>query len=383
MTGVKYLIITLPADAAYIVPGDPEWFATSGATCHKLINILWKNLMLLILVLLSSEYVFPPREQLILFSCHKLVFIIRDFNKSDIREAIHTEIHMFREIYPSWEHDLLLEDTADFLEESGFLFCAIINNEWRDRERLGFIEGNIALFLLVVNLICLQHRDQLFRWLGDAGGHYRRHIHLFLILHDQLVQGEITILIHPVAKEVKTIRHIGPVLERAKEDRVFVPSLLLHLPFLLAGVVGEHHIELVKEILGLLNGIDKLIRDFSHITGELDNLHRLVRHILDVILNGVLIDKRVDSQLYEFLLFDQGVRQEAEFLERLYLSKLLVFLRKPDECVIWFLKQICGNDILCTLEVIKVLTRSDLFSFVFIFYFCHNYFVFTLFKSKN
>lgn len=43
MTGIKYLIITLPTDAAYIIyilPGDPEWFTTSGATCHKLINIL-------------------------------------------------------------------------------------------------------------------------------------------------------------------------------------------------------------------------------------------------------------------------------------------------------------------------------------------------------
>ena len=156
----------------------------------------------------------------------------------------------------------------------------------------------MTLFLLVVNRICLQQGDQFFRWLWDTCGHYRRHIHLFLILSDQFVQGEITVLINPVAKEVETVRHIGPVLEHAKENRVFVPSLLLYLPFLLAGIVGEHHIKLVKDVLGLFNGIDKLIRDFSHITGELDDLYRLARHILDVVLNGVLIDKRVDSQLY-------------------------------------------------------------------------------------
>ena len=88
--------------------------------------------MILIPVLLSSEYAFPPREPLILFSRHKLVFIIRDFNKLDTREATYntpTEIHMFRKIYTWCEHDLLLEDTADFLEESGFLFHAIINNK--------------------------------------------------------------------------------------------------------------------------------------------------------------------------------------------------------------------------------------------------------------
>lgn len=60
------------------------------------------------------------------------MFIIQDFIKPDIREVnynVPTEIHMRREIYPWCEHDLLLEDAADFLEESGFLFRAIVNNK--------------------------------------------------------------------------------------------------------------------------------------------------------------------------------------------------------------------------------------------------------------
>ena len=158
----------------------------------------------------------------------------------------------------------------------------------------------------------------------------------FLSLVDHLVQGQITVLVHPISEVIEPIHAdlLFSVLKCSKQDRVLILLLGSNFAFFLAGIIGKHDIHLIKKILCLSDNIHNLIRDFTLISFQLNNFYRVVasavtfRHRINIKVDIILIDESRDSHFYKLMFLLNGFHTEENFSQSTNLPGGLILVRQ-------------------------------------------------------